>query len=241
MRSVPPVVFVSLLGLAACAPAGSSAFVSANVPLSGDCTPLEGTQVISTGMYDVLSSGTKKENCVRPYTMSLLVNSNLKNNSNVSLGRAEPNTLLIKYADVRLMDKDEGTLGFKDKNSNDDATRPNPYRVRTAVSIDPSDGDNPTTGFVTLDAIPSVYASALRMFSGDSILVEVQLFGNTTGDVKIDFDPFVLPLAICIDCLSTCAGDSKWTADPAALTELNSGECNDKRPQDKRWCVDPDC
>jgi hypothetical protein len=235
MRSVPPFVFVSLLGLAACAPAGSSAFVSANVPLSGDCTPIEGTQVISTGTYDVLKKNTEKKNCVKAYTMSLLVNSNLKANSNTALGRAEPNTLLIRYADVTLMDRDQGQFDFG-------ADFPNPYRVHTSVSLPPSDGDDPTTGFVTLDAIPSTYQEPLRQPSvGDSIMVEVQLFGTTTGDVDVDFAPFLFPLAICSDCLSTCKGDKMWVADPAALTELNSGKCLDQHPQDQRWCVDDEC
>lgn len=235
MRSVPPFVFVSLLGLAACAPAGSSAFVSANVPLSGDCTPIEGTQVLSTGIYDVLGKTTEKKNCAKPYTMSLLVNSNLKANSNTALGRAEPNTLLIRYADVTLMDKDQGAYDFGA------AKYPNPYRVHTSVSLPPTDGNDPTQGFVTLDAIPSTYGEVLRRFAGDSIMVEVQLFGTTVGDVDVDFAPFLYPLSICSDCLSTCKGESRWAADPAALTELNSGQCGDKRPQDGRYCVDDDC
>ncbi|HET8935530.1 MAG TPA: hypothetical protein VFN67_18910, partial [Polyangiales bacterium] len=108
-------------------------------------------------------------------------------------------------------------------------------------SLPPSDGNDPTTGFVTLDAIPSAYMEPLRNFVGDSIMVEVQLFGTTTGDVDVDFAPFLYPLAICADCLSTCKGDPMWAADPATLTELNSGKCNDKRPQDSRWCVDDEC
>jgi hypothetical protein len=181
-----------------------------------------------------LKKGTEKKNCIKPYSMSLLVNSNLKANSNTALGRAEPNTLLIRYADVTLMDKDQGAYDFG-------GNFPNPYRVHTSVSLPPSDGNDPTTGFVTLDAIPSAYMEPLRNFVGDSIMVEVQLFGTTTGDVDVDFAPFLYPLAICADCLSTCKGDSMWAADPAALTELNSGKCNDKRPQDSRWCVDDEC
>ena len=238
MRSVPPVVFVSLLGLAACAPAGSSAYVSANVPLNADCTINEGEITISTGLYDVLSRGTEKTNCIRPYRMSLVINSNLVANTNAAVGRVEPNALLLKYADVRLMDKSEATLSFQARNN---VVPPNPYRVHTTAIIHPSMGDEPSSGWVQLDAIPPLYAEQLRSFEGDSILVELQLAGKTTGDVEVDFPPFLYPLAICEDCLSVCRSDPRFVADPAALTELNTGKCTDNRPQDDRICVDSDC
>lgn len=242
MRSVPPLVLVSWLGLAVgCAPEGSSAYVSMNVPVSGDCTPGDGDVGIATGLYDVLSNGTDKTNCIRPYLMSLFVNSRLKANSQVSTGRAEPNVLQITHADIRLMDKDQATLSFKAKDGSDDATRPNPYRVHTAFSIAPTTNEEAATGVAQIEAIPSVYAEKLRGYADDSILVEVQLFGTTTGDVDVDFRPFVYPLSICSDCLSTCANDPRWAEDMGGLTELNANQCNDNRPQDGRVCIDPEC
>lgn len=232
MRSVPPVVFVSLLGLAACAPAGSSAFVSGNAPLSPECAITDADLVISTGLYDVLSKGTDKKTCIRPYRMSLVINSNLVANTNAAVGRVEPNTLLVQYADVTLMDKTEAPFGFPEL--------PNPYRVYTSASISPATGDEPSQGWVQLDAIPAAYGELLRGSAGDSILVELQLAGKTTGDVQVDFPPFLYPLAICSDCLSACVTDSRF-ADPAVLTDLNSGKCSDNRPQDDRVCVDPGC
>lgn len=239
MRSVPPVVFVSLLGLAACAPAGSSAYVSANVPLNGDCTASDGNLAISTGLYDVLSNGTDKSNCLRPYRMSLVINSNLIANSNLAVGRVEPNALRVSHADVRLMDRSEATLPFEGRGSN--AAPPNPYRVYTTASIAPAVGEEPSSGWVQIDAIPSAYTEQLRRYAGDSILIEVQLFGTTTSDIDVDFAPFVYPLAICRDCLSVCASDPMFVADPARLTELNAGKCTDNRAQDDRVCIDPEC
>jgi hypothetical protein len=232
MRSVPPVVFVSLLGLAACAPAGSSAYVSGNAPLSAECAATDADIVISTGLFDVLSKGTEKENCMRPYRMSLVINSNLVSNTNAAVGRVEPNTLLVQYADVALMDKSEAILTFP--------KLPNPFRVYTTASISPSTGNEPSQGWVQLDAIPAAYGEQLRGFAGDSILVELQLAGKTTGDVEVDFPPFLYPLAICSDCLSACVTDPRF-ADPAELTDLNAGKCTDNRPQDDRICVDPEC
>lgn len=244
MRSVPALVFVSWLGLtAACAPEGSSAYVSRNVPVSSNCTPGDGDIGISTGIYDVLSSGTEKINCLRAYQMSLFINSNLKSNSQVSTGRAEPNVLLITHADVRLMDKNQAVLSFQAKDGSADAERPNPYRVHTASSIAPAAGDDPTTGVVQIQAIPAAYAEKLRGYAGDSILVEVQLFGTTTGNVDVEFRPFLYPLTICSDCLSTCANAPEWAGDrgASALLELTAESCADNRPQDGRYCIDNDC
>jgi hypothetical protein len=238
MRSVPPLVFVALLGSAACAPAGSSAYISGNVPLSGECVPGDGNVLISTGLWDVLKTGTKKTTCLKPYRMSMVINSNLRANSNLAVGRAEPNALLVNYADVTLLDKDESPIGFDALKG---APPPNPYRVYTAVSIPPTADDNPSQGFVTIDAIPTAYAEVLRRVAqrGDSILVQVQLFGKTTGDVDVDFAPFLYPLALCQDCLSTCMTDPMWAADPASLSDLNADKCTDKRAQDDRTCIDP--
>jgi hypothetical protein len=242
MRSVPPVVFLSLLGLAACAPAGSSAYVSANQKLSADCSSGESsTTFISTGLYDVLSNGSDKKNCLRSYQMSLLVNSNLRASVSPSLARAEPNALQIKYADISLLDKNEGLLSFLKADKTPDGNVPNPYRVYTTATVPPSDSGDTSQASVRLDAIPSPYAEKLRAYAGDSILIEVQLFGTTTGDVDVDFSPFLYPLAICRDCLSTCRGDARWISDPELLTELNSGVCTDNRGQDDRTCIDPEC
>lgn len=205
MRSVSPLLIASLLGAsAACAPDGSSAYVSRNVPLDATCLPtIDGDIGIATGLYDV---GTKPASCVHSYLMSLLVNSNLKANAQAATGRAEPNVLLITHADVRIMNKDQATVNFKDAMNLPDATRPNPYRVRTAASVDPTTSEVAQTGLVQIEAIPKAYSSRLSQFVGESIVLEVQLFGTTTGDVDVDFRPFVYPISICENCLSVCTG-----------------------------------
>jgi hypothetical protein len=236
MRSVSPVVLMSLLSLAACAPAGSSAYVSANVPLNGDCTASEGEVSISTGLYDVLSADTAsdKKNCIRPYRMSLVINSNLVSNPNVAVGRVEPNALRVQYADVTLMNNNEEILPF-------DGRFPNPFRVYTTASIAPSTGEDPSSGWVQLDAIPAAYGAQIRQYAPGNILVEIQLSGTTTSDVKVDFQPFLYPLALCRDCLSLCRSDQRFIMDPSAVTDLNSGKCDDNRAQDDRTCIDQGC
>lgn len=237
MRSVPPVVFVSLLGLAACADPGSSAYVSANASLNAECAADE-SEFIAVGVWDPLPRNTDKSNCISSYGMTLVINSNLVANAYTAVGRAEPNALYLKYADVTLMDKSEATLAFRPVGNQE---LPNPYRVNTSGLIMPTSGDEPTTAYVEITAIPAVYADQIgQAFNGDSILVEIQVTGETTGSVPVDFPPFVYPLGICRNCYSMCRTDSRL-ADEAALTELNAGECDDNRPQDGRICVDYGC
>jgi hypothetical protein len=236
MRLVSPLLIVSLLVLSgACAPEGSSAYVSRNVPLNASCQPVEDGVGIATGMYDVGSSSSP-ERCVHSYTMSLFINSNLKANAREATGRAEPNVLLITHADVRLMDSGEQTLDFGD------AAYPNPYRVQTAAALNPTTNDMPQTGIVQIEAIPKVYAKrfASNQFDGKSVLVEVQLAGTTTGDVDVEFRPFLYPLVICRGCLSFCLVKDLGSA-ATRINALTGDNCSDNGAQDDRACIDPDC
>lgn len=239
MRSVLPVVLLLALSLTgACAPEGSSAYVSRNVPLNTACLPDVDGLGIATGIYDV-GSNDSRLNCVHSYYMNLFLNSNLKSNSFESTGRAEPNVLLITHADVRIMNKNQETMGFVDGDGVPISDLPNPYRVQTASSLAPSTGSDPSTGVVEIEAIPLAYAEMLTDYSGDSILLEVQVFGTTTGDVDVDFRPFLYPLAICTGCLSRCR--SSFNGKEADLTAIKSNQCDDNGAQDGRYCIDSDC
>src|SRR5262249_54072778 len=140
---------------------------------------------LPTGKYDIGGDKTG-ETCINSYFMNLLVNSNLKSNGNDSTGRAEPNVLLITHADVRLMDKSQATMSFTNKDGQPDANLPNPYRVRTASFLEPTTGNVAMTTVVPVEAIPKAYTPRLEKYNGSSILVEVTLFGTTTGDVDVD-------------------------------------------------------
>lgn len=235
MRSVSPLTLLSLISLlVGCAPEGSSAFVTKNLNVSSDCTAQTDDLGLPTGKWDVGGAGNGGTACINSYFMNLLVNSNLKSNANAPTGRAEPNVLLITYADIRLMDKNQATLNFND------AKLPNPYRVRTASSLDPTTSDIAVTTIVPIEAIPKAYAGRLNTpkYVGDSILLEVTLGGTTTGDVDVDFRPFLFPVAICNGCLSRCMNSFSSDKDIATLT---ADKCNDNFAQDDRYCIDPDC
>jgi len=138
--------------------------------------------------------------------------------------------LQIEEADIRLMDKAKQTLNFKNADGSSDPTRPNPFRVPTSNSLPPASGRDPSTGIASVEAIPKAYAEKLTKV--DKVLVEVQIFGSTTGDVDIDFKPFVFPVAICRGCLTICA-------DPNSTTDPYGMGCKDNGAQDGRICVDP--
>lgn len=234
MRSVSPLLIVSLLGFAtACAPEGSSAYVSRNVFLNASCEPAEDGVGIATGLWDV-GADSSPSACLHSYTMSLVLNSNLKANAREATGRAEPNVLLITHADVRLMDSAENTLDFSN------ADFPNPYRVQTAASLPPTTSSTPQTATVQIEAVPKVYAKRLTNYDGKNVLVEVTLAGTTTGDVDVEFRPFLFPLVICKGCMSYCKSKLGTDADGRAST-LTADKCTDNAAQDDRVCIAEDC
>ena len=238
MRVVLTLLFVSLVSATVgCAPEGSSAYVSFNIPPDNDCTYSPSSELfISSGQFDI-GTADSSEYCRQSYFLHLIVNSNLKSNERASTGRAEPNVLQITTADVRLMDKNQGTLAFP--KSRTDATAdpafPNPFRVQTANSLRPSSSNDPSMGVVAVEAIPKSYATKLTGFEGENILVEVQIYGTTTGDVDIDFRPFIYPVSICRGCLIRCMPSDVDTS------TIYGDQCADNGAQDGRVCIDPSC
>jgi hypothetical protein len=235
MRSVSTLLLASLLAaLGGCAPEGSSAYVSSNQLLQADCMPGDG--IITTGKWDI-GAGKSKDTCQHSYFMTLLVNSNLKANANDSTGRAEPDVLLITHADILIMDKGQAALPFNKKDGTPDPAYPNPYRVQTSSSIEPTTSTTATQQTVPIEAIPKIYADKLANYAGDSIMLEVSLFGTTTGDVDVDFRPFLYPVAICAGCLSRCMNG----LEAKDVSALQANKCTDNAPQDDRYCIDTGC
>jgi hypothetical protein len=218
--------------MVACAPEGSSAYVTFNVPPDETCLVQPSPDIfIPSGLFDIGAADAKSDYCKNPYFMNLLINSNLKANARDSTGRAEPNVLQIMEADVRLADKDKQTLPFN-KTTNGPAL-PNPFRVQTANSLQPSTGTEPSMGIVSVEAIPTAYAA--RLTSYDKVLVEITIYGTTTGNVSIELKPFLFPVSICRGCLTKCLGKVLATEDPYG------NKCKDDSAQDGRVCVDPGC
>ncbi len=242
MRRVLPLFALCLLSLSsgACAPEGPSGFVTFNLKPDSSCvySPNVGSNTFFPyGLYDISPGRTAAANCEVPYRVNLLVNSYLKPNGDTMLGRAEPNILQLHSAEVRLMTLKRETLTFDEEED----PLPNPFLVTTNNSLFPAVGSTPASGIATVEVIPTAYSPYLSDFAenGDQILAEIQIFGTTTGDVDVEFKPFVYPIEICDGCLTVCKSDLE--AMMITRTELAMDECDDNSGSDGRWCVDGGC
>jgi hypothetical protein len=241
-RVLDAVALLTVFGLFACAPEGPTAFVTFNLAPSASCVyspQTTGNLFYPIGRYDIAPAGSKSAlgtNCAHPYVVNLLVNSYLRPNTDMTLGRAEPDILQIHSAEVRLTNIKQETISF-------DRVKPplpNPFLVNTANSLFPSTGTAPATGVAAVQAIPKVYASQLDGFDGSQILAHIQVFGTTTGDVDINFKPFVYPIEICSNCLTLCDSDLK-KAGVMMRSEITKGHCDDNSGSDDRVCIDSGC
>lgn len=244
MRSSLPrlSLWVAPLVLTACAPEGPSGFVTGHLRPDEECIvsgESGSNELEPQGLYDV-SSGFNGEQgtCSNPYKLNLLVNSFLRPNNDVGLGRAEPNVLQLHSAEVRLMDIARTTLDF-DQLVDEGVVLPNPFLVTTNASLFPTDGDEPSTAVAFVEVIPTAYAEQLTGFDGKQILAEVQIFGTTTGDVDVDLKPFVYTIQICDGCLTLCGGCYNIETSPDDI--YGEGVCQDNASADGRACVDADC
>ncbi len=238
-RALPslPIWIAAALGLTACAPEGPSGFVTFNVPPDMNCVtlPQGDTQLFTpSGLFDIaINADGRGEGCAKPYRLSLLVNSFLRPNADPTLGRAEPNILQIHSAQVRLLDIQRRIISFDQV----DPPLPNPFLVTTNNSLFPTNGDTPSRGIAVVEAIPETYARQMNMFVGQQIFAEVQIFGTTTGDVDVEFKPFVYPIEICDGCLTDCGG--LYTLEE--IKDMCDDECCDNAGADGRVCYDPYC
>jgi hypothetical protein len=243
-RSLPRLsLWIAPLVMTACAPEGPSGFVTNHLNPDEECviSPEIGSNTaVPQGLYDVSkgfngSDGT----CDSPYMLHLLVNSFLRPNNDVGLGRAEPNVLQLHSAEVRLMDIARQTILF-DRFADEDGVLPNPFLVTTNASLFPTDGDEPSTAVANVETIPTAYAEQLDRFDGQQILAEVQIFGTTTGDVDVDLKPFIYTIRICDGCLTGCGGC--YTGPDVNLDEVyGMGTCRDNASADGRVCLDQNC
>lgn len=232
---VTTLCFASLL--AACAPEGTSAYVSKNLILDSNCkVNVDDTEGWAVGSYDIAgSTNMRSVACQKSYYMHLVVNSTLKANANEATGRAEPNVLQITEAEVSLLDIEQQALITFDSKSGE---LPNPFRVKSNITLEPTSTTDPAKGAVPIETIPVGYASGLTDYVNKQILAEVTIFGTTIGDVDVDFRPFTFPIYICQGCLTLCA-DAIETG--ATKSDIYGDECDDNGGQDGRVCVNPNC
>jgi len=220
----PPPVNVEL-GSQACGPSG--VFASIHVAPDEACLiPTEGGRNVPTGTYDIRGALQGSAACSAGYQLAVLVESCL---------RGEGDILQIHSAQVTLMDQSRAMIVF----DRDELVLPNPFLVTTNAVLDVMDGERART-IVVVDAIPPKYAAQLESFAGDSIVVELQIFGTTRGGADIDVRPFVYGIQICDGCLTVCIAD---IPPETPLETVYGSECPDNAGADGRICVDsgPNC
>lgn len=240
LLSLTTVAALTVVSFGGCAPEGPSAYVDANIEPDTECLFAPGSTdsvvQLASGLYDIAvnAGGNNERYCENPYVMALRLNSQLRANMDMELGRAEPNVLQVNEAVITLRDRQGARLVI---GSGDGL--PNPFRVNTNAAVRPTDNEDPALAVVFVEAIPVPYADFLNDFVDDQILVEVQLVGRTLGDVEFDLAPFTYPVRICRGCRTRCGGQ----ADPVneLLLEELSDSCQDDRGFDNRLCFDPNC
>lgn len=224
------------LPLSACAPEGPTAFVTFNRLPNSECVwqPAQGgDEFLPTGLYDINVGDGAAKPCLKPYTVHLQVNSFLRSNSDQALGRAEPNILQLHSAEVTLMDLQRRLILF----DRFDEILPNPFLVTVGNSIFTSDGQSPGIGIAAVEVIPVAYAPQLDQFAeqDQQVLAEIQIFGTTTGDVDVDFQPFSYPIDICNGCLTI--SESELEARNISRDDLVGNNCDDNAGAEGRWCI----
>jgi hypothetical protein len=209
-----------------CGPNG--AFVSANVAPDQDCIlNAQGSPQLPIGLFDV-SSGFHGEDgtCGTGYRVNLLAYSCLQGaNDTLQLHSAE---ILLKVAsgETILFDRLDPPL-------------PNPFLAVGNSTIFPMRDDAPSSGIITVEAIPAAYAAQLDDFDGQQVYAEIRVYGTTVGDSDVDLDPFRYPIEICDGCLTLCAGA---IPPEATLDEIyGEGACRDNAGADDRVCIDGSC
>jgi len=222
--------------LSACAPEPPTAIIGGVVPPDSSClVPSDSDTVLPHGSYDISPGGGGFKFCKRSYFAFLKVLSYLRSTVDIGLGRPETNVLQLNSAEVRLMNLQRAQLVFEGS----DPMLPNPFQVTANSTVQPGDGETASEAVVPVEVIPAAYASGLTKLVGSKVLAEIKVFGTTTGDIDIDFKPYVFPIDICDGCLTRCEGD--LAGSNVTLEDLIGDRCDDNAGADGRVCIDPDC
>jgi hypothetical protein len=209
-----------------CGPNG--AFISAHVAPDEDCiVSAEGSPQLAIGSFDV-SSGFNGDdgNCNTGYRVNLLTYSCLQGAND---------TLQLHSAEVLLKVPSGETILFDRL----DPPLPNPFLVVGNSTIFPMRDDGPSSGVITIEAIPTAYAEQLDDFDGQQVHAEIRVYGTTVGGSDVDLNPFLYPIEICDGCLTLCV--AAIPPDATADEIYGEGVCRDNASADGRICVDTSC
>lgn len=182
------------LALGACDPYDNVGFfIQGGLAPDKECHYGADNDFLPAGLLDVANAGR--------YFLNPLFRSQLVPRQNASAPSADPNKVLIQEAYVELRDTEGKKLSFI--RAADGAVLPNPFRVTATGFVEPQ-GAAPGS----IEVIPPVYTDILRPLVLDGtllqIIVAVRVVGKTLGDVEIESDEFLWPVAMCASCLVEC-------------------------------------
>lgn len=209
-------------------------FASGAVAPSPSCIVDPDTDTfLAAGQYDIAAGAN--DACLQPYVVNLMVESRLQGAADPETGRAEPNVLQLHSAEVSITTPGGGPILFDQM----EPPLPNPFLVSTNNSLFPATDGGVAHAIAAIEAIPVAYAERLDRFAGDTLLLELRVFGTTTGDVDVDLPVFLHTVTLCNGCLTVCDGD--LAAQNRTAEDVNAGQCPDNAGADGRFCIDPDC
>jgi len=189
-HSLVLLIFVGIVAQG-CVDNDSSAFYITGhvVPQEGTCLLQPGSTPYARGAFNVEIGASLG----LPISYHLFANyrNQLIDRSASSPLRANPNDIFVQGAEVQINDALGNSLDFG-------SALHNPYSV-LGVAFIPAAGEVGQFGEGTgeLQIIPPAYATALAGSVGGSVVVEVQPYGTTVGDVDIDGDPYQWPIDLC--------------------------------------------
>lgn len=198
-------IAISLAGtsaLAGCAQENPGFFIQSAVALDDACMFSASSATIGTGVFDIGYRNTETDQPIRPYTLNLVVRSNIisRNQGNRSAPRPDSAAVTLQSADIRIY---KGAPGTEDHeliggSAAERSVAVNGY-IPTAL-----DG-SPGRGAITVEAIGYEAGAALAGTYADQdpeqLVMGIRLYGKTVGGHDVETDEWFWPFTICDGCL----------------------------------------
>ena len=179
---------------------GVSVFVSGHVAPDDQCVfSPENDFYLGPGVLDLSFDQAN-------YFLHPLYNNQLVSRSSVAPLQADPNSVRIEGAVVRILDGDRNPVYGPDDQG---------YTAEGTTVVPSAGTDGPGRRVGNLHIIPPNIGADLRSRIGTSGLIyaSVKPFGKTNGDVDVELDEFLWPIRLCNECLRGCI-------DPGSSAEL---------------------
>jgi hypothetical protein len=170
---------LSFAGMAAggCADNNTMLFVRGVMAVQGDCTVTPDPTALT------LLGGVMDTYFTTQYRAALLVGNQLVSRGSRDQLRTESNRIVLKGAEVKILDSQENLLSE--------------FTVPGTGFADVGSGSDPGYGVLSTILIPSSFP----VTPGQLYLVDVRVFGDTLGDTEVTSAALRFPISTCDRCL----------------------------------------